>query len=163
MSQPASDPSDGNPYHFNEHQAPPQPSQCSYEFEIFGLLRQFPGIAVEGLSFYGCNLCILSNYAAKYVWQEVFAAFFIPDIVLKPRAVWLEPDGSIVFAGFPNGDFANNAGVGDQMTIQHGKVFVCHVNDQGTAFRWGWVEMDSDGSGCPSNYRIHRGELIWKP
>ncbi len=149
-----------NPYEVLSSAQPIQ-SGFSAEFSMFEALRTFPGIQIAALSQYGVNLKKLSSLAKSSQWQEIFAAYLIPDIVLKPTAVWQEPNETLCFAGHPSGDFANSAHLGRQITILENKILVCFVSLEGSVSYWVWENLDSDGSGFPTNHRIHRGKLIW--
>ena len=153
---------DGNPYYVGNVSKSEQ-SVMPAEFAIFNELRQFPGVNLGGLSSYGCNIDKLSKLASKHLWEEIFPAFLIPDIVLSPCGVWLVPDNTICFAGYPTGKFAESVHLMQQMTILQTKVFVCNFSVQGIANHWVWETPDSDGSGFPSNHGIHSGKLIWTP
>jgi len=163
MSKQQIEGSEANPYHVGVVASRPEQSGMSPEFTIFDLLRQFPGIEVEGMSSYGCKIDKLSELARKHRWQEIYTSFLIPDIVLNPIGIWLEPDRTLCVAGFPSGKFAESVHLSNQMTILPGKILVCNLTVQGLASHWGWEIPDSDGTGLPSNHRIHRGKLIWTP
>lgn len=153
---------ESNPFHVGDPSKSKQ-SIMSAEFAFFDVLRQFPGVKIGELSSYGCNIAKLSEMASKHVWQEIFPAFLIPDIVLKPCGVWLVPDNTLSFAGYPTGKFAESVHLYEQMTILETKVFVCKFSPNGIANHWVWETPDSDGSGFPSNHRINSGKLIWTP
>jgi hypothetical protein len=114
------------------------------------------------------------SVAPKSMWDflqtgnscKYFEALLIPDVIHNPIGIWqgLERDGADEFyclAGQPDGTYAGQSGLRDQISVYNHLVFLIFANKEFVISKWRWEEPDSDGSGFPTSHNTRFRNLIW--